>query len=154
MNSMKLAEALLERAELQKRLAQLDSRLQKNAQVQEGDSPAEDPQALLNEQEQMASRLEYLITRINLTNAAVTIAGEPLTALLSRRDVRRIQLQQLRDFLSAASNLYDRARMSEIRIRSAVNVADMQKELDQKSKAFRELDARIQEANWTNELIE
>ena len=40
---MKLAEALLERAELQKRLAQLDSRLQKNAQVQEGDSPPRTP---------------------------------------------------------------------------------------------------------------
>ncbi|MCD0167601.1 hypothetical protein IHN58_18320, partial [Deinococcus sp. 12RED42] len=44
---MKLAEALIERADLQKRAAQLEERLVKNLLVQEGEAPAEDPQALL-----------------------------------------------------------------------------------------------------------
>ena len=149
---MKLAEALLERADLQKRIAQMQGRLIKNAQVQQGETTAEDPQALLEEQEALIGRLEELMTRINLTNASVTVNGETLTALLARRDARKMQLQQLRAFLDAASDLYDRARMSEIRILSAVNVSALQKELDQKAKAYRELDARIQEANWTADL--
>ena len=46
---MKLAEALIERADLQRHLAQLQARLLQNAQYQEGESPAEDPAALLEE---------------------------------------------------------------------------------------------------------
>ena len=42
--TMKLATALAERAELQTRIQQLHSRLLNNAQVQEGEQPAEDPQ--------------------------------------------------------------------------------------------------------------
>ena len=48
---MKLAEALQLRGDLQKRLEQLSSRLYNNATVQEGEAPAEDPAALLEEYE-------------------------------------------------------------------------------------------------------
>jgi len=44
--------------------------------------------------------------------------------------------------------------MSEIKIISTVDVAKLQKEQSAKSKELRELDARIQAANWTVELIE
>ena len=40
---MKLAEALIERADLQRRLEQLKQRLNQNAQYQEGEEPAEEP---------------------------------------------------------------------------------------------------------------
>ena len=48
---MKLAEALTLRGDLQKRAAQLQTRLHNNAKVQEGESPAEDPRQLLAELE-------------------------------------------------------------------------------------------------------
>ena len=151
---MKLAEALLERADLQKRLAQMGGRLNNNARVQEGEKPTEDPKALLKEQEALTARLETLVAQINLTNSAALIDGQPLTVWLSRRDARREQLQQLRNFLDAASSLSDRARQSEIKIISTVDVAKLQKELDQKSKALRELDAKIQSSNWITDLRE
>lgn len=44
---MKLAEALIERAELQKKNAQLIGRILSNTKVQEGDSPAEEPEELI-----------------------------------------------------------------------------------------------------------
>ena len=151
---MKLAEALLERADAQRRLAQMGGRLNNNARVQEGEKPAEDPKTLLKEQEALTSRLETLVAQINLTNSTALIDGQPLTVWLARRDARREQLQQLRNFLDTASSLSDRARMSEIKIISTVDVAKLQKELDAKSKALRELDAKIQAANWTVELQE
>lgn len=151
---MKLAEALLERSDLQKRMAQMSGRLRNNARVQEGEKPAENPQELLKELNEMTQRLEKLMADINLTNSRVLSQGEPLTRLLARRDAWQQQIQILREFLDAASSLYDRARQSEIKILSTVKVAALQKELDQKSKALRELDARIQAANWTEDLIE
>jgi hypothetical protein len=46
---MRLGEALTNRADLQKRIAQLGARLQASGVVQEGDVPPEDPAALLAE---------------------------------------------------------------------------------------------------------
>ncbi len=87
---MKLAEALLLRADLQKRIEQIESRLLRNAKVQEGETPAEDPQALLAELSDLVRQLETLMRRINETNAALTDAGETMTALLARRDCLRL----------------------------------------------------------------
>ena len=46
---MKLASALAERADLQRRIGELSVRLNNNAKVQEGGSPSEDPSMLLDE---------------------------------------------------------------------------------------------------------
>ena len=55
---MKLANALSLRSELQTRIRQLESRLDNNALVQEGESPAEDPMELLRELEEDYAQLE------------------------------------------------------------------------------------------------
>ena len=73
---MKLAEALQERADIQKRLSQLRGRLLNNAKVQEGEKPVENPAELLQEMDGMILRLEELILRINMTNSATMDNGE------------------------------------------------------------------------------
>lgn len=151
---MKLAEALIERADLQTRLSQLDARLHNNAKVQEGETPAEDPNALLQELDRIAARLEQLITAINLTNSAVTDGGETLTALLARRDVLKSRVGALRNFLNAASSVVIRGSRSEVVIRSTVDVAALRKEADARAMELRKLDTRIQALNWTADLLE
>ena len=69
-SEMKVAEALALRSDLQKRLEQLKQRLVKNARIQEGDAPEEDPAELQSEFEKSAQELTSLIQRINRTNAA------------------------------------------------------------------------------------
>ncbi len=150
---MKLAEALLERADLQKRLSLLESRLCQNSRVQEGESPAEDPKALLAELEQISCRLEELICRINLTNAAVTDNGKSLTALLARRDILAKKVGIMQSFLHEAGATAARATRSEIVIRSTVPVAELRKDTDGLSAQLRALDNRIQALNWTTELL-
>ena len=70
---MKLAEALNLRADLQKRIAALKERLIRNAKVQEGDVPAEDPVILLKELDNNIIELEKLIKSINKTNSSTYI---------------------------------------------------------------------------------
>ena len=65
---MKLAEALQERADLNRRIEQLRSRLDSNALVQEGEKPAEEPEQLLRELDGCVERLEELMAKINRTN--------------------------------------------------------------------------------------
>ena len=136
-------------------LDQLESRLDNNALVQEGESPAEDPMELLRELEEDYAQLEELIARINRTNST-TEAGEgrTLSDLLARRECMTGRLRILRDFLNSASAVVNRRTVGEIRIRSAVNVRELQKQVDRDAKALRELDETIQEKNWTTELVE
>ncbi len=150
---MKLANALTERAELQTKVRQLENRLMNNAQVQEGERPAEDPAALLAELEAAYAALEDLIARINLTNSATLSGGKSLTALLARRDCLAGKIGVLRSFCDAASALVTRRTVGEIKIKSTVDVAALQKQIDALSKELRELDAAIQEKNWTTELL-
>lgn len=150
---MKLANALTERAELQAKVRQLEARLMNNAQAQEGERPAEEPAALLAELDEAYAALEALVARINLTNSATLCGGETLTALLARRDCLAGKIGVLRAFCDAASALVTRRTIGEIKIRSTVDVAALQKRIDGLSKALRELDASIQETNWITELM-
>ena len=150
---MKLANALSQRSELQERIHQLENRLQNNARVQEGESPAEDPQELLRELEEDYVRLEELIAHINRTNSCTLVNGSPLSDLLARRDCWKNRLRGLRAFLDCASELTPRRTAGESKTHSTVNVREMQKQLDQRAKELRELEEIIQEANWTTELV-
>jgi len=150
---MKLAEALILRADLQKRLAQLKQRLAANARVQEGEQPAEDPNVLLAELDTLSEELETLLYRINITNGIVSDGGVCMTALLAKRDVLRNRIDTLRDFLQQAAATVIRGTRTEVVIKSTVSVAEMQKKLDALSKELRELEMRIQSLNWTSDLI-
>lgn len=151
---MKLATALSERADLQRRLNQLLERLNNNAKVQEGEEPSEDPKALLRELDNLLDRLEWLIARINLTNSRTLSEGLTMTELLARRDCLAKRVSALRSFLNEASAKVDRYSQKEIRILSTVKVSALQKQVDAASKDLRELDERIQGLNWTTELLE
>ena len=150
---MKLATALSERADIQRRLSQLGTRLENNAKVQEGETPAEEPAALLAEMDSLLSRLEELIARINLTNSRTSENGITMTEMLAKRDTLSKRIQLMRSFLDAASAKVDRFTRSELRIVSTVDVAAYQKSVDDCSRDLRELDEKIQSLNWTTELM-
>ena len=150
---MKLATALSERADLQTRVHELSQRLNSNAKVQEGEKPSEEPLELISELERCMSRLEELIIKINITNSSTKLDGLTITEYIAKRDVLKQKIKIYRDFLTIASNKIDRYSNKEIKILSTVDVAEMQKQLDGYSKELRLLDDKLQEANWTTELL-
>ena len=151
---MKLAEALQERADLNRRIEQLRYRLNNNLLVQEGEKPLEDPAALLEELECSFTRLEWLIARINLTNCAVKVEGRSLTELIARRDVLSLRAEAYRRLVEEASQNTHRATRTEIKILSAVDVPALQRQADDASRELRLLDNTLQATNWTADLME
>ena len=151
---MKLAEALQERADLNRRIEQLRYRLSNNVLVQEGEKPLEDPAALLEELESSFTRLEWLIARINLTNCAIKVEGRSLTELIARRDVLSLRAEAYRRLVEEASQNTHRATRTEIKILSAVDVPALQRQADDASSELRLLDNTLQATNWTADLME
>ncbi len=150
---MKLATALSERADLQRRISELGTRLNNNAKVQEGEKPAEDPKELLSELDACLNRLEELVARINRTNNATKHGGLTVSDLIARRDCLRERIRIMRDFLNTSSDKVNRYSKAEIKILSTVSVPELQKTVDGYSKQLRETDEIIQGLNWTTELI-
>ncbi len=149
---MKLAEALQERADIQRKLANLTERLCNNALVQEGEQPAEAPDELLEEAAECISRQEKLIAAINLANSATKAGEHTITELIAKRDTLTEKEKIYRRFISAASVSAKRARYSEIKILPAVNVGEMQKKADAISAELRKINGDIQAANWNTEI--
>lgn len=150
---MKLATALSERADLQKRISDLGVRLNNNAKVQEGEKPAEEPEVLLKELNDCLLRLEELMARINKTNNMTRAGDQTITELIAKRDCLKTRVKIMRDFLNASSDMVNRYSKTEIKICSTVSVAELQKKVDAWSKQLRETDEKIQELNWLTELI-
>jgi hypothetical protein len=151
---MKLAEALTLRADAQKRIKQLQSRLVDNARVQEGEQPAEDPKDLLAQLDRSIKDLGGLIGRINRTNVATDF--EPtvnLSDAITRRDMLRLRREVLAHLAGAAARPADRFRHTELREFSTVDVRALRVEIDDLARQHRELDTQIQALNWTTELI-
>ena len=150
---MKLAEALNQRADLQKRIAQLKERLSNNAKVQEGDEPAEKPADLFKELDGSLRELESLIVRINRTNQETVWEGKTLTEMIAGKDVLSLQLSVLRSVLEAANVRSDRFSRNEIKFVRTIDVNALQKQVDDLSRDLRELDSKLQQANWMTELV-
>ncbi|OUO51272.1 hypothetical protein B5F77_11015 [Parabacteroides sp. An277] len=150
---MKLAEALSLRADLQKRISQLEVRLKNNARIQEGEEPAENPLELMEELNNNLNDLETLIFRINHTNMATSSEGISLTEMIAKKDVLALRISVLRSVAQSAMGSLERYSANEIRYVRTLNVADLQKQIDSYSKQLRELDVKIQQLNWMTELI-
>lgn len=150
---MKLASALSERTDIQNRISELSVRLNNNAKVQDGDKPAEDPIMLMGELDRLFKSLEELMARINLTNSRTVSDGRTITEILAQRDCLKKKIEITRNFLNTASSKVNRMTRTEIKIVSTVPVAEIQTELDGLSKQLRIVDEKIQELNWTTELI-
>ena len=149
---MKLAEALSLRADLQKSIAQLKSRLKECSKVQEGDDPSENPDEVLALLEKKFPELEELIYRINYTNMHITLNGMNLTQMIAKKDVLTLRVSTLREVLHHIVERENRYTRSELKYVRYLDVAKLRKQIDSLSQELRLLDMQIQSVNWSADL--
>ncbi len=150
---MLLAEALAKRAEAQDRLNRVQERLVEGALMQEGDTPPEDPAELLQEAAALMQEIETLVRRINHTNAQTPFEGATLTDAIARRDATLRAKRLYQQVADAGTVRGSRYSASEVRFVPTVDVKALRTMADDAAKAYRELDTKIQQLNWSTELI-
>ena len=162
---MKLAEALALRSDAQKRLAQLQSRAVASARYQVGEEPAERSTELLDQARATTDEVESLIRRINRTNATTELeAGVTITDAIAQRDVLALRRKLVTAVADAAAghggndddHVWAMARQmrSELRQLTDVPAGDLRREADDLARQYRELDVRLQAANWATDLVD
>src|SRR5258708_6097755 len=113
---MKIAEALILRADARKRIEQLRERLKLSAVIQEGEEPPEYPNELLAELDRTLLQLTGLVQQINRTNLAASLPnGVSLTDALAERDTLTLRHTVLQATAEAATPKVDRLGRAEIR---------------------------------------
>ena len=150
---MKLAEALIMRADLKNKISQVKSRIIQNAKVQEGDEPTEDPAELLVKYDALMSEFEALVVRVNRTNAAAEFEAGRLIDAIAERDCLKTRISTYRDVCDKASVMRERGFGSDYKFIRCVDVTELRKQIDELSKQYREIDTKIQGINWTIDLI-
>lgn len=150
---MKLAELLIERSELQKRIAQAASRLSDYATVQEGDVPPFKPELLLRKLDAMYAELEVAVRRINHVNMTTKFEqGMTLADAVTRRDNLKSRREFYNSLCKASTAQGSRYSRSEIRFVTTLDVDGIIEVTDQLAKEIRILDSKIQAKNWEVEV--
>lgn len=150
---MKLAEALLLRGDMQKKLASLRERIKQNALIQQGDQPHEDPNELYKQACGVLDELEALVIKINHANLNHRLPdGRSITDAIARRDTLSQQHALLTVAIGASTQSPDVYSMREVKWVATMKVSSLQRQADDVAKNLRELNARIQEANWQAEV--
>ncbi len=146
---MKLAEALLLRADLIKKIEHLQNRITPVLIVSDDKLPQEDPDKLMAQLRKAIQDLESLVIRINKTNNETYVEGEGvLMEALAKRDSLKMLSEKLRNIRYAAqiNNSGDK------NLKATIDIKNLQIEMDQTGRAFREIDSKIQGVNWLTEL--
>jgi len=151
---MKLAEALIERAELQRENARLLERIKNNSMGQEGDAPAEDPNELIQQYERNMARLLTLVRNINATNSATDFGdGMTISDAIAVRDCIGAKYRAYQTMYDAGTISVSRYNQNEIKFVRYTDLKKIQAQLDTIAKQYREMDTKLQGVNWAVDLV-
>jgi hypothetical protein len=157
---MKLAEALFERAALQKSNNEIERRIGTNLRLPENEEPTEAIEDLFERYEANTVRLCELIRRINKTNCMTEMkGGGTITDAMARRDCLKSQIRvykSLYEVLTSHDQNHGHWNEEKARVKY-VRHADHKKlkeRIDHLSQEFRILDTALQSMNWTADLLE
>lgn len=152
---MKLAEALLLRAEYQTRLAETETRILNNLKIQEGEEPDEDPNVLIKEAMELNVKLCELVTAINRANNTTMLqGGQTIAEALAQREMLNRRRALIIRIIEKAAQRDYRLTRSEIKMLTTVKIASLQAEADALAKEFREIDTQIQAQNWLTDMAD
>lgn len=151
---MKLAEALVLRADLQKKLENLKKRLANSVRKLDDIQVIEDPAALKLEADESITVLYSLIDLIYRTNQSVILPSrQSMVTVLAKRD-ELVERRKLLDYIINKSLLDSGLYFNEHgKWQPAIDISAYQKQMDDIAMQIRRLNLDIQQTNWQVDLV-
>ena len=150
---MKLAEALILRAEYREKIQNYQERIVMNLKVQENEEPHEDPNVLYVETMRLNDELCSLTKKINEKNNNTKLEnGQTVSEALVDRNNLMGKRQFLKLMAAHAGSRDFRLTRAEVKMYITIDVREIQKEIDSLSQQFRLIDTQIQGSNWVVDL--
>lgn len=158
---MLLAEALIERKDLDLKIKAVSDRAAGAARFSEGEEPPEGAEDLVAELRALHALYEDMVCRINTTNLSVKLDdGQSLTQAIAHRDALKRLSGHLTVIADAASpgadrGLWGRGRRQreDVAEKTDLDVRALRAEASALAKQARDLDVLIQKKNWSADLV-
>lgn len=151
---MKLAEALMLRADLKKKYLDLMTRAQENASVYEGQTPPESVLLLLTEADNIRQELNEQIVKINAANQKTVMPdGRTLSAWITDKDSVSEHRNQLKQVVKNAAGEKRFSFGREKLCVATFSIADLQKTIDFLSSQVSYMEREIQKVNWVTDYV-
>jgi len=156
---MKIAEALIRRSDLQKKVGELRERINNSLYIVEGEDEGEDVAELFTKANDTVHELEDLIRRVNKTNMATVFEAEGVSGTImdapARRESLSMRSKTVTEAISNTSSSGRRRLFYDDRApgKLTVSVANLRREADELAAQIRRLDLAIQQVNWNTEVL-
>jgi hypothetical protein len=152
---IKLAEALLIKAEYEERLESLRTRLRVSARVQDGNFPPEDPETLLADVQTCLDNLASLNKRISITQSQTLLASrQTLADAIIDQEILVKKQSIYQSIVEAGTIPPDAYQSSNMRWLVTVNIAGLNRRIEEIAKEYRLLETEIQKVSWSTKLVD
>lgn len=155
---MTLAEALIEKKELNNTIDSVFSALIDSVKIQEGDQVREDQDDLNARLTQTLTDIQKLTIAINRTNANTVIVFNDQTITLAiaiiQRDTLKRQMGFYNSIVERVTHRSERYSRNEIKDIVTIDPSKYREQYNKLAKQFRQLDVLIQRTNWNTDLID
>lgn len=152
---IKLAEALLIKAEYEERLESLRSRLMVSAKVQDGNFPPEDPETLMADVQTCLDTLASLSKRISITQSqTLLVSRQTLADAIVDQEILLKKQSIYQSIIEAGIIPPDTYQGSNMRWLVTVNLAGLNRRIEEMIKEYRLLETEIQKVGWSTELVD
>jgi hypothetical protein len=152
---MKLAEAILDRSEVTKRITELQGLISQNAVVQEG-TDHEDVEGYYRELIQCYDSQRLLNEKINRANNTTPYDGDKTIFIcdaLSRKENIDKQILSLTSLANSFRSNFNRHSLSEIRSVPTMDPKIIRKHISILQQQRKDLDRCIQKQNWSVDIV-
>jgi hypothetical protein len=151
---MKLAEALIQKSYLSKKITELKDRLLVNGKIQEGDVPSEDIEAIFAELESVHSQLETITKKINMTNNKTNVANNvTISDQLVEKEMLDKKIATYKFAIENCQIKSDRYSRAEIKMITTFDIKKTRDIVEKLTSEKRQLDLKIQSTNWATDLL-
>lgn len=146
---MNSQENLKLRAELRDKIDSVRIRLTKNAKVQEGTEPLENPRELIGELKQTINEYSKLLKSMNVVkNVDIQRQGKDLRETLAEREAITAEKSVLESFLQALKVDYSKFCTAEVQYINTIDIEEVEKRINELSERYNELEANFKRAAW------
>jgi hypothetical protein len=150
---MKLAEALLEKSAVTKRIEELRNLIVTNGMAQEGDTPFEDPIGLLEQFEECSRQLIKLERAIVKTNSSVMINNLTISQCIAEKSILKQKASSIKHIIDSCkpNNRYSRSEIKNVILLDLKNLTNQYENI---TNAVRKIETQLAQTNWQTDLIE
>lgn len=149
---MKIAQALVERASLNRKIKEVQTDVISNGKIQEGDVPVYNCDELLTKLNELFEQLKTLDERILKSNYKTEVDGINLATLIKRKDLVNAKVAYLRVIVDSCSVKMDRYTKTEIKSVCMIDIKELVNKIEKLVEEKKRLDLLIQEINWNTDL--